>query len=425
MEMKKYSKIFLLCTFSALMTQMLSAKEVLSADFAPTTIRTETDERVMGKNRARGATLDATPDEIKKILEEAADYKKMHPTLKKWVDQNKENYWQLSEDTYILYRDEDVGIDIQLYIAPNSKKKFLFLNRTYFKYPEDAAWQYVQTSAVNPKTKKPWIGLDKKEVQQITKNTKQKFSEADKSYIKDLLSILNENFHFYYGEKFVKMDQVKDLSTLLGKYQPLKVLMYDAFDDFLSPESDQKRDLSKKLGRAVYDLSKGLDNSKMFGVTSNCGDKGTLHLKLKDGQKAKLTYWNQVNPTEINKHFVNRSSQVHLAKYNLEQLSIHLTDLMQEKGVDMDNAKGNTTPLTQALYLINLKMQNYIYAVVTHPYVLESGGKNEFDKKKALYEAVPLPTKLRPVRELKMGMEPVAFHKATSPEMCLRPVHTR
>lgn len=424
MEMKKYSKIFLLCTFSALMTQMLSAKEVLSADFAPTTIRTETDERVMRNSRARGATLDATPDEIKKILEESADYKKMHPTLKKWVDQNQENYWQICADTYILYRDEDVGVKIELLVQPRSRKPVLFLNRVYFKYPEDAAWQYVQTPAVNPKTKKPWIGLDKKEVQQITKNTKQKFSEADKSYIKDLLSILNENFHFYYGEKFVKMDKVKDLSTLLGKYHPLKVLMYDAFDDFLPPESDQKRALSKKLGRAVYDLSKGLDNSKMFGATANCGDKGTINLKLKDGQPITLTYWNQVNPTEINKHFANKSSQVYLAKYGLGKLSKDLTELMQEKGVDVDNAKGNTTPLTQALYLINLKMQNYIYAVVTHPYVLESGGKDEFDKNKALYEAVPLLTKLRPVREL-MGMEPIASHKATSPEMCLRPVHTR
>lgn len=398
--MKKYSQLVLWSIFSVLMVQTISAKEVLSADFDPTTVKTESDERIIQANIRRGEKLDATTDEIYKLLKKSDDYEKMHPILKKWVDQNKENFFQVSPSYYILYRDADVGAEVNFTIGQKDKV-LLHFNRTYFKSPEDAAFEYKQTPAINPTTKKPWINVDKNEVKRIIQNTKQKFSKEDSAYLTDLLGVLNENFHFYYGEPFVILKgNVKDKSTLIGKYKPLRVLAYDAFDEFLPPESEQKRELSKKLGRAVYPFYKMIDNSKMLRATLNCGDKGTINIKLKDGQDATLTYWNQVNPARVDETMYARATQLADIPWNFGQMSNALSLIMQEKGVDVENQKNNRTPLTQVLYLINLKAQNYLEAVATSEYVQESKNAVDFGKYKKLSEAVPLPTQLKPIKKL-------------------------
>lgn len=407
MEMKKYSRLALWSIFSVLMVQSLSAKEVLSADFAPTTVHTESDERIIRKSLALGEKLDKTPDEIYKMVKETPSYKTMHPKLKEWVDKNKDNFFQRSDETYVLYRDNDVGAQIHLRFNPNdSDVKFLFFNRVYFKYPEDAAWQYTQTPAINPQTKKPWFPFEKSDVRRIEKATKQKFSKEDASYLIDLLSILNENFHFYYGEKFVSLKgKIKDKETLMGKYYPLKILAYGAFDEFLPPESEQKRELSAKLGRAVYPFYKMIDNSKMFTATANCLDKGTLGIRLKDGQTAFLCYNNQVSPESpfFDTVSYEYSAQVENAKYNLEQLSKKLMDLVQEKGVDILDEKANKTPLTLALYQINLKVQNDLEAVITNEYLVLGSSKVDFGANKSLADVIKLPTNLKPIKLLKIN----------------------
>lgn len=406
MEMKKYSQLALWSIFSVLMIQSLSAKEVLSADFAPTTVHTESDERIIRNNLALGEKLDKTPAEIYEMVKESPDYKTMHPKLKEWVDKNRDNFFQIDPTYFILYRDSDVGAEIGLYIRPQSKVKDLFFNRVYFKNQEDSAWQYSQTPAINPKTKKPWFPFEKSDVQRIEKATKQKFSKEDASYLMDLLSILNENFHFYYGEKFVSLKgriKDKDKETLMGKYYPLKILAYGAFDEFLPPESEQKRELSTKLGRAVYPFYKMIDNSKMFTGTSNCADKGTIDISLKDGQTATLRYNNQVSPKSAFFDTVSHEyfAQVGNAKYNLEQLSKKLMDLVQEKGVDILDEKANKTPLTLALYQINLKVQNDLEAVITNEYLVLGSSKVDFGANKSLADVIKLPTNLNTIKSLK------------------------
>lgn len=426
MEMKKYSQLALWSIFSVLMIQSLSAKEVLSADFAPTTVRTEFDEKVIQKKLARGEKLDKTPAEIYEMVKASPDYKTMHPKLKEWVDKNKDNFYQITSEDFVLYRDADVGAEINLYFKPNDADvRFLFFNRVYFKYPEDAAWQYTQTPAINPKTKKPWFPFEKGDVQRIEKATKQKFSKEDASYLIDLLSILNENFHFFYGEEFVSLKgkiKDKDKETLIGKYYPLKILAYGAFDEFLPPESKQKRELSAKLGRAVYPFYKMIDNSKMFIGTANCADKGTLGISLKDGQTATLRYNNQVNPKNTRVGTFEYSAQVGDVKYNLEQLSKRLMDLVQEKGVDVLDEKANKTPLTLALYQINLKVQNDLEAVITNEYLVSGGPNTDFGQNKNLADVIKLPTKLKPISSLRT--EAVASQKPSVTNMC-HPPRTR
>ena len=427
MDMNRFKKLALFALMGVLTAQILPAKEVLSADYNPTTEESDLDKKLL---RLFGHKITATHDDIVKWVHASPQYKEMHPKLKKWVDQNKDNYKAVSHIDYILYRNNEAGFEIMMQKKATSKYlPYLALNRTYFRDPEDAAWDYEQTPAINPKTKKTWINLDKKEIQLIVKNTKQNFSDTDKAYLKDLLSILNENFHFYYGEKFVTTDKIKDPAELIGKYRPLKVRMYGAFDDFLPPESDQKRELSRKLGRPLYHFYQGFDGTEPLGQSSNCYDKATVKIKLKDGQTATMTYWNQVSGKDVDKMRGQRAAQVWTAKYNLEKLSKHLTALMQEKGVDVDTAKENTTPLTQALYLINLKTQNYIHTIVNDRYVLESKGTEKgadnFEGYKALYEAVPLPKKLKPVKELGISPEPITSNNHIPAGMCLMPVHTR
>ncbi|MBT9449444.1 hypothetical protein ICN84_05065 [Akkermansia glycaniphila] len=420
MEMKKYSQLALWSIFSVLMIQSLSAKEVLSADFKPTTVLLESDEIVIQKNLARGEKLDKTNDDIYSIVKDGSDYKTMHPKLKEWIDKNKDNFKQISPEHFVLYRDDDVGAELNVNFNPTTKKRSIYFNRVYFKNPEDSAWQYTQTPAINPKTKKPWFPFEKSDVQRIEKVTKQKFSKEDASYLIDLLSILNENFHFYYGEEFVSLKgKIKDKSTLMGKYHPLKVLAYGAFDEFLPPESEQKRELSTKLGRAVYPFYKMIDNSKMFRGTANCGEKGTVTVHLKDGQTAVLRYWNQINPKDIHIGASEWSTQIGNAKYNLEQLSKRLMDLVQEKGVDVLDEKANKTPLTLALYQINLKVQNDLEAVITNEYLVSGGPNTDFGQNKNLADVIKLPTNLKPIKSLKTNL--IKTEQTSVTNMCYPP----
>lgn len=428
MDMNKFKKLISFSLMGMLMTQVVSAKEVLKANYHPTM-----EERLPADNkRLVGGNVTVTRDDVINWLQGLHRYKEMHPKLKKHVDQNKDNYRIDTNMHYILYRDNDAGYEIVM--KHEDDQNFIALNRTYFRDPEDAAWDYKQTSAVNPKTKKPWISLDKKDIQLITKNTQQKLSEDDKAYLKDLLSILNENFHFLYGEKFVTMDNVKDPYEVLGKYQPPRLLIYDGFDDFLPPESDQKRELSKQLGRPLYHFYQGFDGSEPLNMSSNCLDKASVKVKLKDGRVYMLTYCHAVRKKDIDVNYQIRAVQVWLPKLCLEDMAVNLMNLMQEKGVDVNTLEGNSTPLTQALYLINLKTQNYIYTVVNSRYVLESDARkknvNDFEGYKSLYEAVPLPKKLRPVKDVKVTLSSPAKLVLNNkfPErvmMCFSPVHMR
>lgn len=294
------------------MMQTVSAKEVLSAKFAPTTVLTDSDKVIKSAYLKKGAQLDKTPDDIYALVKNSPDYKTMHPTLKGWVEKNKGNFFQISPDDFILYRDADVGVEISFVVNSETGESALYFNRRHFKSPEDAAWEYKQTPAINPQTKKPWIEFGEQEMQQILDETKQEISLEDKVFLTDLLSILNENFHFYYGEEFVLLKgKIQDKSNLLGKYQPFKMLVYDFFDDFLPAESEQKRALSQKLGRAAYQVYKVLDNSKMWGITMCFPNKGAVVVRLKDGQPVILDYWNQVSPEAVDEGFAERSNCIY------------------------------------------------------------------------------------------------------------------
>lgn len=292
-----YSRLVSLSALGIFAAQVLPAKEVLSAEYNPTMENNALDERLLNK---WSSEITATHADIVKWAQNAENYKRMHPKLKNFLDKNKDAYKAVSSVSYILYRDNTAGFQIKMQ-HEDGYDGALFLNRTYFNAPEDAAWEYKQTPPVNPKTKKPWIDLSKEEIRQIIKETKQTFSKEDVSYLKDLMSILSENFHFYYGEQFVTTDKIKDPSALIGKYRPMKTLMYAAFDDFLPDEPAQKRELSQKLGRPLYHFHKGFDATIPLGYSGNCYGHATVELRMKDGQVHSVTYWNQVSGQDVNK----------------------------------------------------------------------------------------------------------------------------
>jgi hypothetical protein len=79
---------------------------------------------------------------------------------------------------------------------------------------------------------------------------------------------------------------------------------------------------------------------------------------------------------------------------------------MEHKKVDVCNEQANTTPLTRALYLVNLKTQNYLFAILSEPAIAQ------FEPTKDRYfrsvsEKVDLPSDLIPIRDL-----PPSFRKS-------------
>ncbi len=416
----------MLCSLILLAPPFAVAKSVLNAPYNP-----DVEKKVKissGPTSSLGASYttnassyhsyqtDGQHSYLSEPVHKCTNYSSMNPKLRGFIDRNASNYETISRpfaatEAYSLYRDVDAGFEIRM--TANKGAKLLYLLRLTFLDAEDMAWKFVQTPAINPKTGQQWIDLNADELQQIATDTGKDFSRKEKAYLNDVLAVVNQNFHFIYGEKFGTTDKIKDDNQLIGKWLPPRVLMFNSFNDFLPREPKQKRKISSFLGRPLYEVNKGVATNT--GISYELGNKGLTgtaqHVHLKDKQVIDIPFLSLVSVKNmkimaLTLKFTILKDQLRSTLICATNFSQGLNKLMEHKKVDVCNEQANTTPLTRALYLVNLKTQNYLFAILSEPAIAQ------FEPTKDRYfrsvsEKVELPSDLIPIRDL-----PPSFRKS-------------
>ncbi len=391
----RYKDLLMLSALWGVCATTLGAKDVLSCPFDPRD-RTPLEKRLDA--REISSKEEVSLQEIKRRLKAARNYKTMHPTIKKWITNSEKYYYSQSKGiVHVLYNDREAGIRVALFYYGEGgymgMKSEIFLNRTRW-FGDDVAWVYQKEPAINPITKRPWIELSSKELKSCMRG-KKTMSEEDQQFLKDVLSIINENFHYYYGMQLVDLgrDPNIDKEKLIGKFIPTKIFLFDEHvDNFdLTDYSEQQVGLYRTLGHPVYSYENMVDSSKTNNGASNCGGKGAGYLYLKSGRALTAFYFNQVDPEEVNPSLLSRALQVYYATEMLNQMMTGLTQVCEEKGVNLQTASANKTPLTQALYLVHKKTSGYVKELVTNEYVPGSFDTHGFENGvNHLYNMVPI-----------------------------------
>ncbi|MFI3244772.1 MAG: ankyrin repeat domain-containing protein, partial [Akkermansia sp.] len=272
------------------------------------------------------------------------------------------------------------------------------------------SYQLPKTPAVNPKTKQPWISISSEKVKDILSECGGKLSKEEIAYVKQLQYILNDNIHYFYGEQFVDLFGMSETERykLSGRYAPVKLLMFDAFDSILPAEATQRRELSRYLGRPIYQLHKAWDIEKTAWEFPSSGAISTYitkRLVLKDGQKlGTVWYTASLRAAYIDPNHGLRLGQLGYVHVSLGQMSRGLLQLLEDNGVDAYDDKNNKTAMGKILFYLNAKTQNYINVICACDYagnkdflssdvraVRNQQGISDFEGYRSLSELVNLP----------------------------------
>lgn len=355
------------------------ARDLLSCEYKPS-------ERV---SSGRFGCKRKSPSTIYRLYKAADNYDAIHPVFKKWIEKNKKNYRYLRSGESLLYVNDEDGIGIY------EKCGHIYLYRTRF-FGDDQAWKYQKEPAINPETGRPWIELSDAEWREV-KSGNAGMDEPDALFFSDVLAILNENFHYFYGMQLVDLgrDPNVDKAQLMGKFPPKKCFVFDKNVDWLdlSDYSEQQASLYRTLGHPVYSYEKILPDTPILGIGSDCGGKGLVGVSYAEDESRDFSFHNQVNPDDVNPSRYARTYQVYVAPYELSRVMDRLKKLCEERGVNLRTFSANKTPLTRALYFTYHKTEKYVGELVTHPYVTENcldGRLNIEENVNHLYEVVPI-----------------------------------
>ena len=372
----RYKDLLLLSVMWGVCASTLESRDLLACEYTPS-------ERV---SNGRFGSKRLTPIAIRRRYLEADNYATIHPVFKEWIEQNKANYRYLASGESLLYVNDEDGIGIY------EKGGHIFLYRTRL-FGDDQAWEYQKEPAINPQTDRPWIELSASELRTVMRGGK-KMDEPDQQFLKDVLSILNENFHYFYGMQFVDLGRDPDVdpAQLMGKFISLKIVLFgkntDALD--LSDYSAQQASLYRTLGHPIYSYE-GLLETDILGIGSDCGGKGKAGVTIAKDISLSLSFFNQVSPSEVNPSKEARASQLVNASAALRDMMEGLEQIIQQKGGSVRSLSMNKTPLTRALCLTYQKANRYVEAIATNEYVNSSFGMGAFDEGvNHLYDVVPI-----------------------------------
>ena len=379
----------LLSAFWAFLMPTLEGKNLLACPYDPRIERTEREQEDVDLY----ARLRAP--QIRQRVTKARMYDEMHPTIREWVDNYRKHYFQDSPKSVVLYNDNENGIQIRMYSqASNKENALIVFARTKF-FEDDVLWEYKKEPAINPQTGRPWIELSASELRTAMRGGK-KMDEPDQQFLKDVLSILNENFHYFYGMQLVDLGRNPDLNPeeLIGKIIPQKVVAYgehvDMFD--MTDKSEQQISIYRALGHPIYALGPLLEpKSKYGGGCSHCGGKGVVGAYLKSGLRYEIVYFNQVKVSEVYPSFLARAAQMVAAPEYLDLTLKGFQKLCEERGVNLSQQSMNKTPLARALYLVYHKTNRYVEELSKHPYVANSFSTHKIEEGvNHLYDVVPI-----------------------------------
>lgn len=379
----KYKDLLMISMMGGIFATTLNGKDLLACPFNPS------------EKSARGivGTKKLSSETMYKRFKKAVNYETMHPRFKEIVEQNQDKYrYWVVDKACMYYNDNDVGFGIY------EQAGRLYLYRSRF-YGDDEAWSYPKEPALNPDTKKPWISLTAQELKTAMRGSKQKLNDEEQLFLKDLLAIVNENFHYYYGMQLVDLEREKkvDKAKLMGKFIPDKMLLFDKHTEMLdlSGYTAQQIDIYKKIGHPIYSYDGLVNHTRPLDIGSNCGGHGVITTGFKAGFNFSVSYFNQVSPNEVDPSYRARHAQVWMIVPGFTEFMKKLESLMAEKGVNVRSPSLNKTAMQKALYLLYSKTKAYTDQVMTHPYVLESKVvSSRFEKKvDRVCDIVPLSKK--------------------------------
>ena len=370
------SLLLLLSVMWAVCSSTLESRDLLACEYNPS------ERTVSGRLGTRKISVPAMYSRYKK----ASNYDDVHTAFKALIEQNRNNYRYMAGQS-LLYLNEEDGFGLY----ESGGKIWLYRTRVF---ADDAAWTYQKEPAINPQTDRPWIELSASELRSVNRGNKV-MDEADQEFLRDVLSILNENFHYYYGMQLVDLgrDPEVDPAQLMGKFHPVKFFLFDEQVDMLnlSNYSAQQADLYRTLGHPVYNYE-GLIHPEMnAGIGSTCGGKGMSFLPFKDDTYVTLIYFNQACPNEVDPSLLSRAIQFYDIPFNLNKMMEGLERLCEERGVNLRSQSANKTPLARALYLVYKKTDKYVKALVSHEYVQQSKDTHALDEGvNHVYDVIPI-----------------------------------
>ena len=371
------SLLLLLSVMWAVCSSTLESRDLLACEYNPS------ERTVSGRLGTRKISVPAMYSRYKK----ASNYDDVHTAFKALIEQNRNNYRYMAGQS-LLYLNEEDGFGLY----ESGGKIWLYRTRVF---ADDAAWTYQKEPAINPQTDRPWIELSASELRAVNRGNKV-MDEADQEFLRDVLAILNENFHYYYGMQLVDLgrDPEVDRAQLMGKFLPIKFSLYGEQIDMLDSANytDQQTNLYRALGHPIYNYE-GLISPKMNtgGIGSNCGGRGVSYMVLNDHTSMDLVYYNQACANEVNPSVAARARQVFNVSVALTNMMKGLEQICEERGVNLRSQSANKTPLTRALYLVYKKTDKYVEALVSHEYISQSQNKDGFEEGiNHLYDAIPI-----------------------------------
>lgn len=327
-----------------------------------------------------------TREKVRKMYQATRNYEKLHPKIKELIDSNDVNNFRVAsgEGDVVLYgqKNRDFYIGFENY---SGQGRFCLIPLRI--YPDSFLFSYKKEEPINPATGKPWIFLSATILKKIQKETQQMLSEDDKQYLKDILSILNENFHYYYGMEFVSPAERQEYTIdLVGKLLPRKNICYadHALTFMEGDESEQQKEIHRWLGHPVYDWGKAIPPE---GIALNFADVNLIcrHrtrvflgrngendvFKKKVGNN--VDFYN-LGELDLNYGVVKRS-MVRFRNKQFWDMDICLSlmlrnmeELFTQKGVNFTDRKENTTSLTRSLFEIYTLTKSYVNVVCNHEY---------------------------------------------------------
>lgn len=374
--MMKNRYMLMLCALWVSCLPQSDARDILTCPYNPA------PRTVSGRIGSRKITAEA----MYRRYREASNYDDVHPAFKALIEKNRDNYRYMAYYS-LLYLNEDDGIGLY----EQGGKILLYRSRVF---GDDAAWEYEKEPAINPETGRPWIELTDAEWKKITKGNSG-LTEQDEQFLNDVLAILNENFHYFYGMKLIDLgrDRKLDKAQLMGKFIPTKFLLSDKQIDMLnlSAYTEQQVSLYRRLGHPVYNYEGFFHPDLKIGIGSNCGNRGIVSVPTIVSTAFSMVYFLNACPNEINPSMGARSQQIHFVSHFLKYMVSQLEEIVEERGVNVRTQSQNKTALARALYLVYKKTKQYVEAVTTHEYVLTSVNTNELGKGvNHLYDVIPI-----------------------------------
>ncbi len=237
--MRRYSKMFFVMIFGSLMSQSLMAENLCPLDY-PFNPTSEKNPFHLSLSEKARKSFNLSKGAIRSLVKNSPKYATMDERIRSKISRNSKNFYQLDWDYVSLYWDKDKGVSI---VGTVNSPSAIYVNRTRFNGPEDMAHELARTEPINMRTNRPYFELTPELLIKLEEQTNTKLTQEQKDLLRDYASVLNENFHYFFGEPFfVFQDVINELdkSELIGRFFPNKLYMKKGQEYFV-PSVEQER----------------------------------------------------------------------------------------------------------------------------------------------------------------------------------------